>query len=91
MTRDAIFVSEVTSWLTYWVTFSALTLLESASIKLMSWLPFYYLMRLALIVWLFLPATKGAQGLYSWAVAPLLRRYRLQVDDTLSRPCEEIH
>lgn len=122
----------MTSWLTYWVTFAALTLFEGArlwsssrnrgaSIKLMSWLPFYYVMRpripseneafgeefgskscffdafpfseefrpvfrLALIVWLFLPATRGAQGLYSWAVAPLLRRYRVQVDDTLSRP-----
>ena len=48
--------AEVTSWLTYWVTFAALTLFEGArlwsssrnpgaSIKLMSWLPFYYVMR----------------------------------------------
>eukprot|EP00913_Durusdinium_trenchii_P029332 g27497.t1 len=36
---------EVSSWLTYWITFAAFTLLEGVSIKLMSWLPLYYVMR----------------------------------------------
>eukprot|EP00434_Breviolum_minutum_P039980 symbB.v1.2.035519.t1/scaffold4793.1/size34812/2 len=76
---------EVSSWLTYWVTFAAFTLLEGASAKLMSWLPFYYVMRLVLILWLFLPATRGAQALYTWTVAPVLRRYRPQVDVGLAR------
>ncbi|CAL1161737.1 unnamed protein product [Cladocopium goreaui] len=76
---------EVSSWLAYWITFAAFTLLEGASAKLMSWLPFYYVMRLALIMWLFLPATRGAQALYRWAVAPVLRRYRPQVDAALAR------
>lgn len=81
---------EVSSWLAYWITFAAFTLLEGASAKLMSWLPFYYVMRLALIMWLFLPATRGAQALYRWAVAPVLRRYRPQVDAALARSAQQL-
>jgi len=81
---------EVSSWLTYWVTFAAFTLLEGASAKLMSWLPFYYVMRLVLILWLFLPATRGAQALYTWTVAPVLRRYRPQVDVGLARSHQQL-
>mmetsp|Transcript_17790 Transcript_17790/g.21838 ORF Transcript_17790/g.21838 Transcript_17790/m.21838 type:complete len:118 (+) Transcript_17790:2-355(+) len=47
-------------------------------------------MRLALIVWLFLPATRGAQALYRWAVAPMLRRYRPQVDVALARSAQQL-
>ncbi|CAK9044395.1 unnamed protein product [Durusdinium trenchii] len=81
---------EVSSWLTYWITFAAFTLLEGVSIKLMSWLPLYYVMRLAMIVWLFLPATRGAQALYTWGLAPLLRRYRPQVDAALARSAQQL-
>ncbi|OLP77323.1 Receptor expression-enhancing protein 2, partial [Symbiodinium microadriaticum] len=54
---------QVSSWLTYWVSFAALTLLEGVWCRFMAWLPFYYVLRLALIVWLFLPVTGGAQAL----------------------------
>eukprot|EP00439_Symbiodinium_sp_Y106_P026639 s681_g3.t1 len=76
---------QVSSWLTYWVSFAALTLLEGVWCRFMAWLPFYYVLRLALIVWLFLPVTCGAQVLYNWLVAPVLRRHRAALDAQLDR------
>ncbi|CAJ1327741.1 unnamed protein product [Effrenium voratum] len=81
---------QVSSWLVYWVTFAALTLLEGVGAKLLSWLPFYYVMRLSLIVWLFLPATRGAEALYCWGVAPVLRRQRPRVDAALARSAQQL-
>jgi hypothetical protein len=47
-------------WLTYWVVFSLFTVLEYFADWLISWLPLYYLLKLAFILWLQLPQTQGA-------------------------------
>merc|ERR1719253_299842 len=47
-------------------------------------------MRLLFIVWLFHPATTGADAVFAWSVGPLLRRYRPKIDAALARAAEEI-
>ncbi|KAF3935632.1 hypothetical protein ABW19_dt0205384 [Dactylella cylindrospora] len=50
-----------TQWLTYWVCFSFLSVLEAA-LDPTYWVPFYYLFKFAFILWLSLPQFSGAQA-----------------------------
>lgn len=81
---------EANTWLTYWVTYAAMTLAESVFYRVLVWLPFYHIMRLVFIVWLFLPATRGARWIYRFLLGPLLRRYRPRLDAALVQSKEQI-
>ncbi|KAJ6264821.1 protein yop1 [Drechslerella dactyloides] len=63
-----------TQWLTYWVCFSFLSVLE-AGFEPTYWVPFYYLFKFAFILWLALPQFSGAQILFRNALYPLFARY----------------
>ena len=77
-------------WLRYWLTYAASMLLERLFYSFLSFIPFYHVLRLAYIVWLFAPSTNGAQHVYGWGISPLLRRYRPTIDATISRVSAEI-
>jgi receptor expression-enhancing protein 5/6 len=59
-----------TQWLTYWVIFAIFNLLESTLSFLVTWIPFYFLIKLAFLVWLYHPTTSGAVVVYSSVVRP---------------------
>ncbi|KAF8303093.1 hypothetical protein DL93DRAFT_2067018, partial [Clavulina sp. PMI_390] len=60
-------------WLTYWVTFGTFTFLEAVALRMMLYyLPFYYVFKTIFILWLQLPATKGARVLYFSVIRPIL-------------------
>ncbi|KZO99650.1 hypothetical protein CALVIDRAFT_476731 [Calocera viscosa TUFC12733] len=60
-------------WLTYWVVFGFFNFLESVALSLvLYYFPFYYVFKTAFIVWLQLPATRGARTLYLSVARPLL-------------------
>jgi len=80
----------VSQWLVYWVTYSAVMLGEGLLYRALCWIPFYHIIRLLFVVWLFLPMAGGAQSMYAWAVGPLLRRYRPAIDGALARSAEEV-
>jgi len=63
-----------TQWLTYWVCFSFLSVVESG-FEPTYWFPFYYLFKFAFILWLALPQFGGAQILFRTALYPLFARY----------------
>mmetsp|Transcript_123798 Transcript_123798/g.194183 ORF Transcript_123798/g.194183 Transcript_123798/m.194183 type:complete len:246 (-) Transcript_123798:141-878(-) len=81
---------QVQLWLTYWTTYAALALVESAFTMILMWVPFYSIFRIATLFWLYLPATGGAKIVYSWVIAPLLRRYSPQIDAVLAKSAEEV-
>lgn len=82
--------SEVHAWLAYWITFATVSLCEGVFRRALFWLPFYHVIRLAFMVWLFFPASGGAQIVYRWAIAPLLRRHRKTVDAALAKSVQEL-
>lgn len=59
-------------WLTYWVLYSFVTLLEMAVAPLVAWIPFYSTIKLAAAAWLVLPQFRGGVILYTWFVKPHL-------------------
>ncbi|EER27232.1 ER membrane protein DP1/Yop1 [Coccidioides posadasii str. Silveira] len=63
-----------TQWLTYWVVYAFLTVIESA-ISAAYWFPFYYLFKFVLILWMALPQTHGAQIVFGSFIQPVFSRY----------------
>jgi len=63
-----------THWLTYWVTFGFLTVLESA-LNVVYWFPFYYTFKFVLTLWMALPQTSGATIVFNSLIQPLFARF----------------
>ena len=57
-------------WLTYWLIFSKLLLLETLGIG--NLIPFYSLLRLVFLVWLQAPGFEGAQFIYEKGMVPVI-------------------
>jgi receptor expression-enhancing protein 5/6 len=68
-----------TQWLTYWVVFSFLSIVESLMGFLVVLIPFYFWLKIGIIIWMYHPATRGAQVIYDQALRPLLLPY-LEMD-----------
>jgi receptor expression-enhancing protein 5/6 len=60
-------------WLTYWVVFGFFNFIESFAIRVvLHYLPFYYAFKTVFVLWLQLPATRGARTFYHSVLSPLL-------------------
>ncbi|KAF8641544.1 hypothetical protein AX16_009921 [Volvariella volvacea WC 439] len=60
-------------WLTYWVIFGFFNFLESFAIRaLLYYVPWYYVFKTIINLWLLLPAFRGAHVTYKNFVKPLL-------------------
>jgi len=70
-----------TQWLTYWVVFAFLTVIESA-INAAYWFPFYYIVKFILILWMALPQTAGAQIVFRSFMQPVFSRFFSQSGST---------
>jgi receptor expression-enhancing protein 5/6 len=61
---------DATQWLTYWVIFSSLTVIEGLFTFIVNLIPFYYGIKMGLIIWLYHPKTTGAEVIYNQIVRP---------------------
>jgi receptor expression-enhancing protein 5/6 len=64
------FDGDATQWITYWIVFSSITLLESIFPFLVNNFKWYYGVKLAFVIWLYHPKTNGAEVIYSSAIRP---------------------
>ncbi|KIW96818.1 protein yop1 [Cladophialophora bantiana CBS 173.52] len=74
---EALFSSnkvDDTQWLTYWVVYAFLTVLESM-VNAVYWFPFYYVFKFILILWMALPMTNGAQIVFRSLLHPIFSRF----------------
>ena len=51
-------------WLTYWSVFGIFSLCDQFSERILSIIPFYFVLKVLLLIWLFHPSTLGAQTVY---------------------------
>ncbi|KAL4476154.1 hypothetical protein ABPG74_009887 [Tetrahymena malaccensis] len=72
-------------WLTYWVVYSLFTVLDTFIGFTLSFIPFYYFLKLAFFVYLFHPKTLGAVIVYDKVVQPLLKKYESDIDQNLNK------
>ncbi|KIJ45193.1 hypothetical protein M422DRAFT_167096 [Sphaerobolus stellatus SS14] len=62
-----------TQWLTYWTVYGFFTFLESIALRLvLYYFPWYFPFKTVFLIWLQLPAFKGATKLYFSVLRPVL-------------------
>eukprot|EP00121_Abeoforma_whisleri_P004048 Awhi_evm1s3654 len=73
-----------TQWLTYWVVFAFLSVIECFSDQILYVFSFYFGFKLCLLIWCFLPQTRGASVIYQKAIKPLMQSQQKSFTDKVS-------
>ncbi|RXM33251.1 MICOS complex subunit MIC60 [Acipenser ruthenus] len=76
-------VKEYVKWMMYWIVFALFTTAETFTDIFLCWIPFYYELKIAFVVWLLSPYTKGSSVLYRKFVHPMLSSKEKEIDDYL--------
>ncbi|XP_057856973.2 HVA22-like protein k isoform X2 [Cryptomeria japonica] len=66
--------------LTYWAVYGCFLYAEAFSDKLLSWIPLYYHIKLAILIWLQLPSTNGSKEIYEKHLRPFLSTHEPRLD-----------
>lgn len=70
-----------TKWLTYWVTFGIMAVIEYFSGVLMSLIPFYWLLKCLFLIWCMLPIEQnGSKVIYMRVVRPYFLKHHAYTD-----------
>ena len=62
-------------WLTYWAVYAVFTFIDLFAGFIMKFLPFYFLIKLIFLIWLFMPNTQGAVVVYNLVISKLFKKY----------------
>uniref|UniRef100_A0A3B4EKU0 Receptor expression-enhancing protein n=1 Tax=Pygocentrus nattereri TaxID=42514 RepID=A0A3B4EKU0_PYGNA len=74
-------VKEYVRWMMYWIVFALYTVLETITDLSMAWFPLYYELKVAFVIWLLSPYTRGASLIYRKFLHPLLASREREIDD----------
>jgi receptor expression-enhancing protein 5/6 len=69
-----------TQWLVYWILFAFFNIIEVFVDLLLYWIPFYFAFKLAFLLWLMLPQTKGATFMYDAFLKDFLKKNESRID-----------
>ena len=74
-------LDECQLWLTYWVCFAVMIMFDRlvGSLLLKKIVPFYFFLKLAMLLYLMHPATLGARKVYAFVIVPLVRGNQVQL------------
>ncbi|KAM9700798.1 receptor expression-enhancing protein 4 isoform 2-T3 [Dama dama] len=73
-------IREYVRWMMYWIVFALFMAVETFTDIFVSWFPFYYEIKMAFVLWLLSPYTRGASMLYRKFVHPSLSRHEKEID-----------
>lgn len=76
-------VKEYVKWMMYWIVFALFTIAETLADMFVSWLPFYYELKIVFVLWLLSPATNGSSILYRKFVHPQLSKREKEIDNMI--------
>ncbi|XP_053671081.1 uncharacterized protein LOC128721362 [Anopheles nili] len=82
-------VKEYVKWMMYWIVLAFFTCIETFTDILLSWFPFYYEIKVIIVLWLLSPATRGSSTLYRKFVHPMLTRREQEIDDYINQAKEK--
>ncbi|XP_055908447.1 receptor expression-enhancing protein 2-like isoform X4 [Eupeodes corollae] len=81
-------VKEYVKWMMYWIVYAFFNCTETFTDIFLSWFPFYYEVKVIIVLWLLSPATKGSSTLYRKFVHPMLTRREQEIDEYLNQAKE---
>lgn len=73
-------VKHYVRWMMYWTVFALFTAVEYVADIFISWLPFYYEVKVIMVIWLMSSYTKGASIIYRKVLHPLLSKKETAID-----------
>jgi receptor expression-enhancing protein 5/6 len=76
-------IQALRKWLVYWVVYGLFNTLESLSDSALSWLPVYHPVKLAFLLWCFLPRFQGSQLVFDILVRPVLIRHESAIEESV--------
>lgn len=76
-------VDRLQMWCQYWIIIAILTVIERLADVFVSWLPLYSEVKVAFLVYLWHPKTKGAMYVYSTFLKPLVSKHEMDIDRNL--------
>lgn len=74
-----------TQFLTYWVVYGLFSVIDLFTGFIVKVFPLYYTIKLAFLIWLFMPNFKGATKIYKWVVEPLFKKYESKFDSGVNK------
>ena len=74
-----------TGWLVCWTVFATFSLVDFAAEAILSWFPVYWVAKLAFLVYLWCPLTRGAQRLYKNQLEPAFDRFGPIIAEYINR------
>ncbi|XP_062859553.1 receptor expression-enhancing protein 3 [Trichomycterus rosablanca] len=74
-------VKEYVRWMMYWIVFALFTVAETIADLTVAWFPLYYEIKIACVIWLVSPYTRGASIIYRKVLHPLLTSKEREIDD----------
>ncbi|MGH0116416.1 UNVERIFIED_CONTAM: hypothetical protein FKN15_017066 [Acipenser sinensis] len=69
----------------YWIVFAFFTTAETLTDIILSWFPFYFELKIAFVIWLLSPYTKGSSVLYRKFVHPTLSKKEKEIDEYITQ------
>ena len=66
-------------WLTYWVVFGIFNIIDQFAGFILTFIPFYFFLKLIFLVWLFHPASQGATTIYNTYILPNMKQYEKHI------------
>ena len=67
-------------WLTYWVVFGIFNIIDQFAGFILTFIPFYFFLKLCFLVWLFHPITQGATVIYNAYILPNMQQYEKHIE-----------
>ncbi|KAK2965770.1 hypothetical protein RJ640_014113 [Escallonia rubra] len=83
MEKNRVEMDELRFWCQYWVIVALLTIFERIGDVLISWLPMYGEMKLALFIYLWYPKTKGTGYIYEMLLRPYVANHETDIERSL--------
>ncbi|KAG7226569.1 hypothetical protein INR49_003726 [Caranx melampygus] len=65
----------------YWIVFALYTVVETITDLTLAWFPLYYELKIAFVIWLLSPYTRGASLIYRKCLHPLLSSREREIDE----------
>jgi len=75
-----------TTWLTYWVVYTTFNIAEFYIDVVASWLPMYFLFKVAFLVWCMYPCGSGYNGslfIYNKIISPFVKKHDAEIQKAM--------
>eukprot|EP00126_Sphaerothecum_destruens_P008715 Sdes_comp20322_c0_seq2m13991 len=77
--------SDDTQWLTYWVVFSTFSIVDYFISPFLSLTGFYFPLKVAFLLWCYIPQTQGASFIYKRFLRPFLFENEKYIDEAIKK------